>query len=65
MTVLERVRNTQADLTDTPAQVYEDCRRCHATCGQFHIVGGGCELLPLTPPENLQAMLASARDHNP
>ena len=65
MTVLERVRNTQADMTDTPAQVYEDCRSSHATCGQFNNVGGGCELLPLTPPENLQAMLASARDHNP
>jgi len=52
-------------LTGTPAEVYEDCRRCHTTCGQFHIVGGGCELSPLTPPENLRAMLAYARDHTP
>ena len=52
-------------LTGTPAEVYEACRRCHAVCGQFHIVGGGCEVSPLTPPENLQAMLAYARDHAP
>ena len=38
----------------TPEDVYEACRRCHATCGRFHIVGGGCEVSPLTPPENLR-----------
>lgn len=52
-------------MTGTPSDVYEDCRRCHATCGQFHIVGGGCEISPLTPPENLKAMLAYAHDHAP
>jgi uroporphyrinogen-III decarboxylase len=28
-------------------------------------VGAGCEISPLTPPENLRAMLAYARDHKP
>ena len=52
-------------MSGTPAEVYEACRQCHATCGQFHIVGGGCEISPLTPPENLHAMLAYARDNAP
>lgn len=49
----------------TPDQVYEACRRCHATCGGKFIVGAGCEVSPLTPPENLRAMTAYARDHKP
>jgi len=58
--------STIADLLEgTPEQVYEACRRCHQTCGSFHIVGAGCEISPLTPPENLHAMMAYARDHRP
>jgi MtaA/CmuA family methyltransferase len=49
----------------TPDQVYDACRRCHETCGRYHIVGAGCEISPLTPPENLRAMFDYARGHKP
>jgi len=49
----------------TPDEVYEACRRCHQICGRFHIVGAGCELSPFTPPENLRAMVAYAKEHRP
>jgi MtaA/CmuA family methyltransferase len=52
-------------LRGTPEQVYEACRRCHRTCGRHYIVGAGCEISPLTPPDNLRAMIAYARDHRP
>lgn len=58
--------STISDLLEgTPETVYEACRRCHEICGRFHIVGGGCEVSPLTPPENLRAMFAYARGHTP
>jgi len=52
-------------LQGTPEQVYAACTRCHATCGRHFIVGAGCEISPLTPPENLRAMMAYAREHRP
>ena len=58
--------STITDLFEgTPEKVYEACRRCHQICGRFHIVGAGCEISPRTPPENLRAMMAYARDHRP
>lgn len=58
--------STVADMADgTPEQVYEASRRCHNTCGQFHIVGTGCEVPPTTPSENLHAMVRYAREHQP
>jgi uroporphyrinogen-III decarboxylase len=58
--------STITDLLEgSPDTVYQACRRCHEICGRFHIVGGGCEVSPLTPPENLQAMIQYARDHQP
>jgi MtaA/CmuA family methyltransferase len=58
--------STITDLLEgTPERVYEACRRCHETCGQYFIVGAGCEISPLTPPENVRAMVAYARDHKP
>ncbi|MDI1250985.1 MAG: uroporphyrinogen decarboxylase family protein [Lacunisphaera sp.] len=52
-------------LQGTPEQVYEACRKCHQISGRYHIVSAGCELSPLTPPENLRAMMAYAREHQP
>ena len=49
----------------TPETVYAACRRCHEISGPDFIVGAGCELSPLTPPENLRAMVAYAREHRP
>lgn len=58
--------STIADLFEgTPEQVYEACRRCHQIAGRYHIVGAGCEISALTPPENLRAMVQYARDHTP
>ena len=58
--------STITDLLEgTPERVYEACRRCHETSGRYFIVGAGCEISPLTPPENVRAMVAYARDHKP
>jgi MtaA/CmuA family methyltransferase len=58
--------STITDLLEgTPESVYEACRRCHEICGRYHIVGAGCEVSPLTPPANLRAMFAYAREHRP
>ena len=58
--------STITDLLEgTPEMVYEACRRCHETCGKYFIVGAGCEISPLTPPENLRAMIRYAQDHKP
>ena len=58
--------STISDLFEgTPEMVYEACRRCHQICGRYHIVGAGCEISPRTPPENLRAMVAYAREHCP
>jgi len=58
--------STITDLLEgTPERVYAACRRCHEICGRYYIVGAGCEISPLTPPENVRAMLAYARDHRP
>lgn len=48
-----------------PSRVYDAARTCHKTCGRYHIVGSGCEVSPLTPPENLRAMVQYSREHNP
>ncbi len=52
-------------LKGTPEEVYESARQCHQTCGRYHIVGSGCEVSPLTPPENLRALVRYAKDHRP
>jgi MtaA/CmuA family methyltransferase len=58
--------STITDLLEgTPERVYEASRGCHAICGKYHIVGSGCEVSPLTPPENLRAMVQYAKDHKP
>ncbi len=49
----------------SPKRVYDAARRCHQTCGKFHIVGCGCEVPPTTPEENLHAMVRYSREHQP
>ena len=63
--ILGNVSTITEMLEGTPQQVYEASRRCHNTCGRFHIVGTGCEMPPATPPENLRAMVRYAREHQP
>jgi uroporphyrinogen-III decarboxylase len=52
-------------LRGTPEDVLRAAAACHAASGSRHIVGTGCEVPPETPPENLRALVAYARDHRP
>jgi MtaA/CmuA family methyltransferase len=63
--ILGNVSTVDVMLTGTPDEVYAAAARCHRICGPRHIVGTGCELPPETPPENLRALVAYARDHAP
>ncbi len=50
-------------LNGTPEEVYSAAGHCHAACGPRYIVGSGCEVSPLTPPENLRALVRYAHEH--
>ena len=63
--ILGNVSTITDMLEGTPEQVYEASRRCHQTCGKFHVVGTGCEVPPATPPENLHAMVRYSCEHRP
>jgi MtaA/CmuA family methyltransferase len=57
--------STITDLLEgSPERVYDACRACHATAGANFVVGAGCEVSPMTPPENLRAMIRYARENN-
>jgi len=63
--ILGNVSTITDMLEGDPEQVYAASRRCHATCGKFHIVGTGCEVPPMTPPQNLHAMVRYSCEHRP
>ena len=63
--ILGNVSTVDEMLTGTPDDVYAAAAGCHRICGPRHIVGTGCEVPPETPPENLHALVAYARDHAP
>lgn len=63
--ILGNVSTVEEMLTGTPEEVYAAAAGCHRICGPRHIVGTGCEVPPETPPENLHALVAYARDHAP
>jgi MtaA/CmuA family methyltransferase len=50
-------------LKGTPREVYDAVSQCHAVCGRHFIVGSGCEVSPLTPLENLRALVSYAQEH--
>ena len=50
-------------LRGTPEDVYEAAGQCHSVCGRQFIVGSGCEVSPLTPLENVRALVSYAQDH--
>ena len=52
-------------LTGTTDAVYREAARCHAISGARHIVNSGCEVSPMTPPDNLRALIRYAREHRP
>ena len=63
--ILGNVNTVEVMLTGTPDDVYAAAAGCHRICGASHVVGAGCEIAPETPPENLHALVAYARDHAP
>jgi len=63
--ILGNVNTVEEMLTGSPEQVYAAAADCHRICGPNHVVGTGCEVAPETPPENLHALVAYARDHAP
>lgn len=63
--ILGNVNTVEEMLTGTPDEVYAAAAECHRICGPNHVVGTGCEVPPETPPENLHALVAYARDHAP
>lgn len=63
--ILGNVSTVGEMLTGTPDDVYRAAAECHRICGPRHIVGTGCEVSPETPPENLHALVAYAREHTP
>ncbi len=50
-------------LSGTPEEVYAAAGQCHTACGRNFIVGSGCEVSPLTPPENLRALVRYGQEH--
>lgn len=63
--ILGNVNTVEEMLTGSPDEVYAAAAECHRISGPRHIVGTGCEVPPETPPENLHALVAYARDHAP
>jgi len=63
--ILGNVNTVEVMLTGSPEEVYESAAECHRISGSNHVVGTGCEVAPETPPENLHALVAYARDHAP
>ena len=56
--------STITDLFEgTPEKVYEACRRCHHTCGRYHIVSAGCEITRDTPVQNVHVLREYAQTH--
>lgn len=52
-------------LTGSPESVYQEAGRCHGISGANHIVNSGCEVSPMTSPENLRALIRYARENQP
>ncbi|MEW6756104.1 MAG: uroporphyrinogen decarboxylase family protein [Candidatus Latescibacterota bacterium] len=52
-------------LNGTPEEVEADLTRCHGLAGAPFVVGAGCEVPPLSPPENVRALVRYAAAHGP
>ena len=44
-------------LDGTPDQIFEGLAECHRLVGDRFIVGPGCEVPPMSPPENIRAVV--------
>ena len=63
--ILGNVLTVTDMLSGTPERVEAAADERHETCGRYQIVGAGCEVWPLTPPESLRAMIRYATEHKP
>ena len=50
-------------LRGNPREVYESAAACYAKVGPKFIVGSGCEISPLSPLENVRALVDFAASH--
>jgi len=64
-TISGNVSTVETLLTGTPDDVYAAARRCHRGAGANFIVGSGCDVAPMTPHDNLRALIRYAREHKP
>lgn len=60
--ILGNIDPVRCLLNGTPDQIRGELARCHQLAGERFIVGAGCEVPPLTPHENLRAMVQYAHD---
>ncbi|MDR3709635.1 MAG: uroporphyrinogen decarboxylase family protein [Capsulimonadaceae bacterium] len=63
--ILGNVSTIAELLNGTPESVSASAERCHNVCGRYHVVGAGCEISPLTPPDNLKALVSYGLTHKP
>jgi MtaA/CmuA family methyltransferase len=60
------VSTVETLVSGTPEDVYASAGRCHRGAGRSKfIVGSGCDVAPMTPHENLRALIRYAHDHGP
>jgi MtaA/CmuA family methyltransferase len=66
VTVIGNVDPVDPLLQGTPDDVKRKCRACLATFAGSHrfILASGCALSPLTPPENIQAMVEAVEEYS-
>jgi MtaA/CmuA family methyltransferase len=63
ITLLGNIDPVRVLRNGTPAAVTSALAECHAQVGPRYIVGAGCEVPRDTPPDNLAALVAYAREH--
>jgi MtaA/CmuA family methyltransferase len=64
-TISGNVSTVETLLTGTPDDVYAAASKCHQAVGARYIVGSGCDVAPMTPHDNLRALIRFAQDHQP
>lgn len=64
-TISGNVSTVETLVSGTPDDVYRAAAACHRAAGSKFIVGSGCDVAPMTPHENLRALVRYAREHKP
>ena len=63
VTILGNIDPVEILLEGSPEKIHESLAECHRQVGDRYIVGPGCQVPPLTPPENVRAVVEYARAH--